>query len=116
MANEVLYKHPERDIVQEVDFSLELPDEDGLAFTGILITDSLGNNTLGVLSDDTIEGDLLVESTVASDSMLASLIIKSGVEDEDYIITIEATGISGDASFGTRTIEVRIRSDRGTLF
>jgi len=116
MANEVVYKHPERDIVQDVDFSLELPDEDGLAFTGILITDSEGTETLGVLSDDTLEDALLVESTVASDSMLASLLIKSGVEDEDYVITVEATGISGDASFGTRSIEVRVRSDRGTLF
>src|SRR5574341_2643031 len=101
MSQEVIYKHPNSDITITFDATEDLPNDssiaagstftqlgsDGLASTGLTITDSESGMTL-------------------------TLAISGGSDGEDYLITQKAVGTTS-AKTAVKVTEVRVRTRRG---
>lgn len=98
MAHEILYKHPNDEVLYSVDFTDELPNDSSIsASSAVTAVDSAEASNTAIIG------------TVAQSGMSLTCVLQAGTNAEDYRITFTGRGTttSRDAS---KIVEMRVRS------
>jgi hypothetical protein len=100
MANQVIEKHPDAEILfDEFDFTDELPGDSALDATNSVVTavDSAGSAAASVVG------------TVSRDGMTLRAILQAGTNGQDYLITFKAEGDTTE-QLAVKQLEMRVRT------
>ena len=101
MASDVLYKHPNDEILYAVDFTDDLPGD----------TTVSSSSSVTAVDSDNASATSTVIGTASQSGMEARAVLQAGTDGEDYTITWTGRGTTTSRD-ATKIIEMRVRAKR----